>query len=397
MQPFLNYRAVISLLRSASIRRPRCAFSRFLGLAAAAIMLAGCWSSSAPDSEPEPEAEAKELKTSKDPLSTEVPEAELVALSKKLYQVGMYTVSRDSLASLKDRYPLGAYATFAECKHADSYFFNREYNEAAKAYENIIKNYPGSPDLPYVKLQAARAHVASARDAGRDRQPWERGLAIYDDIVAGYPDSSYAAVAHNERALVVDELAAYDREIIEFYRSQGNQPAVDAREKQFAARWGARLAGAASGSHDSGGGKPLRELTFTTAASHPEPVQAAPTTSESTPLDPTQHNDTVPLPEGAIAIQSIQCQNSDVPFATIEVTRLPESLQLAGVLTTLSPTNGAVRLDNLGLTARQTTWDCFGEQDVEIGADGSLLIKTERDLIVATLSDPPRILLTLGN
>jgi outer membrane assembly lipoprotein YfiO len=198
----------------------------------------GC---SASSSDVDPEPEAKEIRADKDPLASEAPESELIKLSKQLYQVGMYTVSRDSLATLKDRYPLGAYANFAELKHADSYFFNREYNEAAKAYEAIIKNSPGSADLPYVKLQAARAHVASARDAGRDRQPWERALAIYDELVTGYPGSTYEAVARTERANVVRELTAYDREIIEFYRSQGNQAAVEAREKQFNNRWGSRL------------------------------------------------------------------------------------------------------------------------------------------------------------
>lgn len=153
----------------------------------------------------------------------------------------MYTVARDSLASLKDRYPLGGYATFAELKHADSYFFNREYNEAARAYETFLKNYPGNSATPYVKLQAARAHVASARDAGRDRQPWERALAMYDELVAELPGTSYYRIAVEERVDVINELTAYDREIIEFYRNQGNRAAVAAREKRFAERWGARL------------------------------------------------------------------------------------------------------------------------------------------------------------
>jgi outer membrane assembly lipoprotein YfiO len=223
------------------------------------LLLSGCWGSS---SDPEREPEAKEIKTDKDSSSAETPEAELIKLSKQLYQAGMYSVARDSLASLKDRYPLGAYANFAELKHADSFFFNREYNEAAKAYENIIKNYPGSVDLPYVKLQAARSHIASARDAGRDRQPWERGLVIYDELVTQYPGTAYADIARSERANVIQELTAYDREIIEFYRNQGNQAAVDAREKLFAERWGDRLKGAhapeAVGGDQAAGAPPQR-------------------------------------------------------------------------------------------------------------------------------------------
>lgn len=369
-------------------------------LLAMSLLLSGCWGSS---SEPEPEPEAKELKADKDPLSTEVPEAELVKLSKQLYQVGMYTVARDSLASLKDRYPLGAYANFAELKHADSFFFNREYNEAAKAYENIIKNYPGSSDLPYVKLQAARSHIASARDAGRDRQPWERGLVIYDEIVNQYSGSAYSDLARSERAKVILELTAYDREIIEFYRNQGNQAAVDGREKQFTARWGERLAGAID-SKAVGDGQPqgtsLKDLQL--AALRVEQIPpvsslelASPKGSEATETSTGAAQS--PLIEGRIVIQSLRCNNDSVPFATIEVTRIPSSLDASGASLILTPTAGVITIANLNLTAKQTSWDCFASQDLSLTPEGELLIKTERSLSINTLLDPPRILISLGN
>jgi outer membrane assembly lipoprotein YfiO len=384
----------IVLTSRAARRRDQKRSISSVALVALALLQTGCWGSS--DVEPEPEA--KELKTSKDPLSTEAPEAELVQLSKKLYQVGMYTVARDSLASLKDRYPLGAYAYFAELKHADSFFFNREYNEAAKAYESIIKNYPGSADLPYVKLQAARAHIASARDAGRDRQPWERGLAIYDEIVAEYPGSAFFDIARLERADVVRELAAYDRDIIEFYRRQGNQPAVEAREKQFSDRWETRLEGTDDTSTQGAStatGRPLKHLGLAElTVAELGPIPTAPDQLSAT-VDEAP-SDSAPLPEGAIAIQSVQCRTDGMPFATIEVSRLPESLVGATEFSALTPTNGLIRIEDLGLTARQVAWDCFGVQDLTLSPDGDLLLQTERSFTISTLSEPPRLLLTAG-
>lgn len=392
-----NYHApVLSLTSRLTLKRscPTIYLLLVIGL-----FLSGCWGSG---SDPEPEPEAKELKTDKDPLSTEVPEAELVKLSKQLYQVGMYTVARDSLASLKDRYPLGAYANFAELKHADSFFFNREYNEAAKAYENIIKNYPGSADLPYVKLQAARSQIASARDAGRDRQPWERGLIIYDEIVAQYPGSAYAQIARSERANVIHELTAYDREIIEFYRAQGNQAAVDAREKQFASRWGGRLSGATDPEAVDGGpstGTPLKDLELA-----PLMVRQGSTASNElalvtqAPVPGTSAQSTViPLIEGRIVVQSVRCNNEGVPFATIEVTRIPAALEDSGDSLTLSPAGDLITVADLNLTARQTAWDCFGSQDLSLTPKGDLLIKTKQSLSITTLSDPPRILISFRN
>jgi outer membrane protein assembly factor BamD len=185
--------------------------------------------------------EAKELTTKKDEQNAGMPEAELVRLSKKLYQVRMYSLARDSLNSLKDRYPLGAYATFGEIKAADSYFFNGQFNEAAKSYESFLKNFPGHTDTPYVKLQAARSFVASARGGGRDRQPLERGLTIYDELAGEYPNTPYAALARSERQPIIEQLAEYDAEIIEFYRKTGNEAAVRDREQKYQERWASRL------------------------------------------------------------------------------------------------------------------------------------------------------------
>ena len=164
----------------------------------------------------------------------------------------MYTVARDSFQSLKESYPLGAYTTFADIKIADSYFYNGEYNEAAKFYEGFMKNYPASPDLPYVELQAARSHVHSSKGAGRDRQPLERALSIMDSVVEKYPGTSYAIAAERERVPVIDQLAEYDRLIISFYEQRENTAAVEVREKQFKERWNRRVSPASQSNETSG-------------------------------------------------------------------------------------------------------------------------------------------------
>ena len=185
----------------------------------ACVILSACWSSSSSS----PEGEAKEL-TAKDSTETEdLPEPELIHTSKQMYEARMFSLARSNLQNLKDRYPLGAHAVFAEIKLADSYFYNGEYNDAAKFYEAFLKNYPGSIDAAYVELQAARSHLASSRGTGRDREPLERALTLYDGVVSHYPGTSYASSADRERAPVIQQLAEYDQFILDFYRKQENE------------------------------------------------------------------------------------------------------------------------------------------------------------------------------
>jgi outer membrane assembly lipoprotein YfiO len=367
-------------------------------------LLAGCFGGS----DPAPEPEAKELRTDQDPLATEVPEAELTRLAKKLYQIGMYTVARDSLASLKDRYPMGAHASFAELKHADSFFFNHENDQAAKLYEDYLKNHPGSSEAPYVKLQAARSHVASARTSGRDRQPWERALVMYDDVVTTYRDTAYADVARSERIGVIRELSAYDREIIEFYRKNDNMPAVEERERRFKERWGARLSEVeqAEVAPTILSQKKLRELPALGFVATP-PVSSSAIVDE--PLAPLAASDTnrqattptsEPLIEGRIVVQAVQCTKGGgtkegAPFATVEVSRIPDRLAVyESSSPSVGPRDGSVLLEGLKLTARQRTFDCFGFGDLEITTAGDLKIVSERPITITVLHDPPRLLLS---
>lgn len=356
------------------------------------LLLAGCWGSSSP----EPEQEAKELKSGKEALSTEVPEAELTHLSKKLYQVGMYSVARDSLASLKDRYPLGAYASFAELKHADSFFFNREYDQAAKLYEDYVKNYPASSEVPYAKLQAARSHVASAKTDGRDRQPWERALTMYDDIVASFSETAYADLARQERNGVVKELSAYDREIINFYRKTGNTPAVEDRERRFAERWGARLSEVERTSDTTPTFKSLRELSPIAFVPRPAETQdlrqddSLGAQATATPSTSVQ----APLTEGRIVVQRVQCSASEPKFATVELTQIPPSLaSYDSSPLALTPENGTISIKGTNLTSRQPTFDCFGSKDLEFTPDGDIKISSDQALTVSVLHEPPRLLI----
>jgi len=212
-----------------------------VGLTLLLALFAACASSSAPSPADPTDPEAKEIKA-KDAIDDEQgPEADILAEGKRLYEAKMYSIARNNFQSIKDRFPLGAYANFVEIKIADCYYFNGEYNEAAKFYEGYLKNYPASLDSPYVELQAARAHVNSSSGTGRDRFPLERALALFDGMVEKYPGTAYGHAAERERAPVVQHLADYDQLIINFYKQRENTAAVAAREKLFQERWGTRL------------------------------------------------------------------------------------------------------------------------------------------------------------
>ena len=369
-----------------------------LVLACALAALNGCflWSdSSSTDNEAtEEEQPAKELKPAGAALSTEAPEPELIRLSKRLYQSGMYSIAQDSLNSLKDRFPLGAYGSFAAIKAADAYYYNREFDKAGKNYEDFLKDYPGSADAPYVKLQAARSHLVSAQGTGRDRQPLERALALFDELISEFPGTPYAVIAASERTPALNDLISYDQFIIAFYEKRGNSAAVTARKKLFQERWGARMnAGELLPTSEN---IPLKPLPATAPMElEPENSQALSDSlsDSSSDLAPPQATQEEIDPE-LITIKSVACHTEEVPFAMLELSRFPEIFSLGHVAETLHPTAGIVEVAGLLVRATQPAFNCFEENDLLITSTGVLQIRSTEPLILTTLDNPKRILLT---
>lgn len=369
-----------------------------LVLACALAALNGCflWSdSSSTDNEAtEEEQPAKELKPAGAALSTEAPEPELIRLSKRLYQSGMYSIAQDSLNSLKDRFPLGAYGSFAAIKAADAYYYNREFDKAGKNYEDFLKDYPGSADAPYVKLQAARSHLVSAQGTGRDRQPLERALALFDELISEFPGTPYAVIAASERTPALNDLISYDQFIIAFYEKRGNSAAVTARKKLFQERWGGRMnAGELLPTSEN---IPLKPFPATAPMElESENSQALADSLSDSPLGlaPPQATQEEINPE-LITIKSVACHTEEVPFAMLELSRFPEIFSLGHVAETLHPTAGIVEVAGLLVRATQPAFNCFEENDLLITSTGVLQIRSTEPLILTTLDNPKRILLT---
>lgn len=369
-----------------------------LVLACALAALNGCflWSdSSSTDNEAtEEEQPAKELKPAGAALSTEAPEPELIRLSKRLYQSGMYSIAQDSLNSLKDRYPLGAYGSFAAIKAADAYYYNREFDKAGKNYEDFLKDYPGSADAPYVKLQAARSHLVSAQGTGRDRQPLERALALFDELISEFPGTPYAVIAASERTPALNDLISYDQFIIAFYEKRGNSAAVTARKKLFQERWGARMnAGELLPTLENIPLKPFPAIVPLEMESENSQALADSLSDSPLGLAPPQATQEEIDPE-LITIKSVACHTEEVPFAMLELSRFPEIFSLGHVAETLHPTAGIVEVAGLLVRATQPAFNCFEENDLLITSTGVLQIRSTEPLILTTLDNPKRILLT---
>ena len=98
-------------------------------LVASAVFTLAALSACSSSSQPEPE-DATEVKETAGEI-VDTPSDELFDLAKAYYSSGMTDLAKSSFASLKDSYPFGPYAEFAETKIADCEFNSGIYAAAA--------------------------------------------------------------------------------------------------------------------------------------------------------------------------------------------------------------------------------------------------------------------------
>lgn len=331
----------------------------------------------------------------------DTPEGELFEEAQHYFQLGLYTVARDSFEALHNSYPVGAYSEFAELKIADTYYENNDFAEAAKRYEEFLKGHPASDASAYALLRAARSHHLANKGVGRDIASLQKAKELYDQLLSTYPSSMYAEGAAAWREEVRSRLAAQDKLVLEFYRRHEKEKAAEARAKEFARQWGSE-----SDAFQFEDKRVVPEEKRTDAptgvavAAAPRlPVRAregsTSTTADSanrvppeilgTGSDSRQVGNLVRSiecdPEQGLVFLSFGTALDDTKISEPEVTGSGLSLRMVGI-----------RL----VDAIPLVRSCFAKDDLKLSPDGTLTLTGQvKSASRMVLNHPPRVLLTL--
>lgn len=354
------------------------------------LLLGACSSS---DSEPAPQPEPTELKTSDAP-SIDTPEAQLFHEAKRLYRAGLYTVAIDSFNSLRVNYPLSPYVEFAEIKIGDAQFETRDFGVAAGTYEEFLKTHPASNAVPYVMLRAGRSHQLTNRGVGRDVAPLEKARDLYTKLIETYPGGMYAKQASVYLAEVNEDIAKNEKLVMRFYRRKDNVKAVEAREKVLQEKQ--QLAASAAAMKEKALQPvplpPQREEPVVLAASRANPQKKG----AQGPLTASAKDSSALLLASAeeaatLDVQRIQCRGDKVFIflrSTLPADSIPAEQQI------LAPKDGVASLKLPGMSARPAVIDCLSKGDLRVSADGLIELKTGHSWDVFSLDNPARLLLS---
>lgn len=401
-----------------------------IGTMCICLLLGGCswlWPGKKVDSGSKKEGEqAKEIRPEKHANISDEPEPELLKDAKRQYAEGLFSVARESFEAVRDQYPLGAYAEFAEIKAADSYFESGDYSTAGMLYEEFMKNRPSSPSLPYALLRAGRSYQMAQRGIGRDETAAEKSRNLYKQLIERFPDSIYAESAKAYRTEVEKNLATHEKMVIDFYRKMGKKAAWEAREREFEEHWGHK-----SGEIKSAGAGPaledrVRKIDQTRVAALPAAFEEnfdeniggqetlGEVTSSSSSHRVTPHGEkkagdvslglrpglreTSP-PSGKVLLRAAECHSATKTIFFFLDRELKDRTFL-NQSRKLVPEQGvfAVRVPDMEPASRRgIKQDCFGEKDLTVNADGTISIGSQsfREARLFDIGNPPRLVMAL--
>jgi len=131
-----------------------------------------------------------------------------------------YVRALDSFSKIRTDHPFSPLMTQVELKIADAYYLNQQYPEAVNALKEFQSMHPTNENIPFVILRLGQAHFDQFTTTDRDQKNTEIAKAYFENVLTNYPKSPEAVEASAKLAKALEYLAEHEFNIAQFYLQQ---------------------------------------------------------------------------------------------------------------------------------------------------------------------------------
>jgi outer membrane protein assembly factor BamD len=190
----------VPALRSRTLRP-----ALLIGLALAALPLAGCASGKMKKGQDSNRYVARDVDT--------LYNAARDALDKRQYRTAAILFDE-----VERQHPYSVWARRAELMSAFAYYLAHAYPDSIQSAQRFLSIHPGNRDAPYALYLIAVDYYEQIGDVTRDQKITGQALDAMGELIRRYPESKYAADARLKVDLINDHLAGKEMEIGRFYQ-----------------------------------------------------------------------------------------------------------------------------------------------------------------------------------
>ncbi len=143
--------------------------------------------------------------------------ANLLAEGMEAYNVGDYYEALQSFNQILDQYPFSPQAVIAELRAADCHFYRGEYLEAKTLYQEFEERHPSHPAIPYVMFQVGMCDFKRVDRIDRDITGAQDAIRDFSKLLRSYPNSPYTEEAKAHIAAAKEFLVNHEYFVAVFY------------------------------------------------------------------------------------------------------------------------------------------------------------------------------------
>lgn len=151
----------------------------------------------------------------------------------KFFDSKLYEEAIASWEKVRDSYYSPELNILAEMKIAEAHFLAGNYNEAAAAYEDFLKQHPDHEQIPQILYRLGMSYYEQILSHDRDQTATRNALATYKNLVKRFPKDPRAEEAKVYIDRCIDRLAEHELYVGRFYLRTGHYEAAINRLKDI--------------------------------------------------------------------------------------------------------------------------------------------------------------------
>ena len=163
---------------------------------------------------------------------TDLSDADLYARGRRYADRKKFDDAIEHFQALLERFPTSPLAPGAQLALADARMENRDFVEAEIAFDDFLRLYPASDNVPYALFRKGELVFRQMGKPGRDQTKTVEALNTFSLLREKYPSSPQASAAANRLREIRNRLAEHEVYVVSHYLSRGKYGSAETRAKR---------------------------------------------------------------------------------------------------------------------------------------------------------------------